>query len=67
MQLQHARTCKIEEVPKHMMSTACVLVSHPAQRPSIDAKQSVLVFCFLSRIFPGAYTYEKLILKGGPG
>jgi len=50
-----------------MMSAACVLASLPAQRPSTDAKQSVLVLCFLSRIFSAAYTYEKLTLKGGPG
>jgi hypothetical protein len=66
-QLQDTRTCKTEEVPKLVMSAACVLASLPAQCPSKDAKQGFLVFCFFSRIFHGAYTYENLTLTGGLG
>jgi len=49
------------------MSAACVPASLPPQCPSKDAKQGFLVFCFFSRIFHGAYTYEKLTLRGGLG
>jgi len=66
-QMQNTRTCKTEEVPKLVMIAASVPALLPPQCPSKDAKQGFLVFSFLSRIFPGAYTYEELTLTGGLG